>query len=53
VVELNGKAVEAQFYRGGHSNDTIELLSKVRLKELLGIGDGAEVIVVVEENILI
>lgn len=50
VVELNGKAVEARFYRGGHPNDTIELLSKVRLKELLSIGHGAEVIVVVEEN---
>ena len=50
VVELNGKAVEARFYRGGHPNNTIELLSKVRLKELLDIRHGAEVIVVVVEN---
>jgi hypothetical protein len=49
VVELNGKAVEAWIYRGGHSDCTIELLSRERLKEFLGVKSGAEVFVTVEE----
>jgi hypothetical protein len=49
VIELNGKAIEAWFYRGGHQDCTIELLSRDTLKEFLGVKSGAEVLVTVEE----
>lgn len=49
VRELNGKPVEAWLYRGGHPNDSLELLSRIRLRDFLGVADGAEVIVIIEE----
>jgi CTP-dependent riboflavin kinase len=50
AVEVNGKVIEAWLYRGGHPDDTIELLSKIGLKKLLDIAHGAEVVVTIEEN---
>ncbi len=50
VIELNGRPVEAWLYRGGHPDDSVELLSKIRLKDFLGVLEGTEVIVSIEEH---
>ena len=50
VICLNGNSVEAWLYRGGHPNNSLELFSKIRLKEFLRVSAGAEVIVIIEEK---
>jgi CTP-dependent riboflavin kinase len=50
VIELNGKPVEARLYRGGHPDDSLELLSPIRLRDFLGVTDGTEVAVIIEED---
>ena len=50
IVALDGKPVEAWIYRGGHPDNSIELLSKVRLRDFLGASNGVIVLVTIEEH---
>ena len=50
VVEINGRLLEAWIYDGGWPDDTVELLSEVRLAETLGIRPGDKVVLIVEDR---
>jgi len=52
VVEINGRPIEAWIYDGGWPDDTVELLSEVRLAETLAIVPGDRVVLVVHERVL-
>lgn len=49
VVNIQGHSLEARIYRGGKGDDHLELLSKVRIRDLKGIADSNELIVCIEE----
>ena len=50
VVEINGRLLEAWIYDGGWPDDTVELLSEVRLAETLGARPGDRIVLVVEDR---
>jgi CTP-dependent riboflavin kinase len=50
VIEINGKAVEAWIYRGGHRDRPIlELVSRNGLAERLSVRDGDAVTILIRE----
>jgi hypothetical protein len=50
IVAINGKAVDAWFYRGGHQNlPVLELISEHKLATLLDVGDGGAITATVIE----